>query len=130
FVFAAVAPGTPAKQSTPFSAGHDLEGPSFLTIGQNFVATPGSLIDFAIGPGTNPTVHVVGAASVNGTRWNSAAPSIENARSESFLALAALNGLSMANSQVTTPDTNVIPGLKQGRNSLCTPLTHLNVPIT
>jgi len=128
-LFAVPPPGTSSTQSTPFAAGHDLEGPSFLTIGQNFVATPGSLIDFAIGPGTNPTMVVGGTASLNGTRLNITAPSIGNARSESFLALAALNGLSMVNSDVITADANVVPVLKQDRNSLFVTLLNLNVPL-
>jgi autotransporter-associated beta strand protein len=129
-LFAVPPPGTSSTQSTPFAAGHDLEGPSFLTIGQNFVATPGSLIDFAIGPGTNPTMVVGGTASLNGTRLNITAPSIGNARSESFLALAALNGLSMVNSDVITADANVVPVLKQDRNSLFVTLLNLNVPLS
>ena len=128
-LFAVAPQGSSAPQSSPFAAGHDIEGPSFLTIGQNFFATPGSLIDFAIGPGTNPTMVVGGTANLNGTRLNITAPSIGDARSASFLALAALNGLSMVNSEVTTPDANVIPVLKQDRNGLFVTLLNLNVPL-
>ncbi|HYT66058.1 MAG TPA: autotransporter-associated beta strand repeat-containing protein [Vicinamibacterales bacterium] len=111
------------------TAGDNLESPSYLTIGNNFTATSGSLLDFAVGPGTNPTIVVGGTAALDGAKFNVSAPSIGNQRSQSFLALATLNGLSLTNSQVTSSDIGVIPVLKQDRNSLFVTLLNLNVPL-
>ena len=118
-------------ESSGFSAtsGDTLEGPSYLEIGQNLTATNGSLFNFAVGPGTNPTVLVGGTASLNGARFNITAPSIGQARSTAFLAMAALNGLSVQNTDVITGDTGVLPSLTLDRNSLFVTLLNLNVPL-
>ncbi|HVD93260.1 MAG TPA: autotransporter-associated beta strand repeat-containing protein, partial [Vicinamibacterales bacterium] len=128
-LFAVPPPGTPSLQTALLESRESLEVPSFLTIGRDLTATPGSLLDFAIGPGATPTILVGGTANLNGTRLNISAPSIGTARSASFLALAAANGLSMVNSNVTTGDPNVIPVLNQNRNSLFVTLLNLNVPL-
>jgi autotransporter-associated beta strand protein len=128
-LFAVPPPGTPSLQAALLDARQDLEVPSFLTIGRDLTATSGSLLDFAIGPGATPTILVGGTASLTGARLNITAPSIGDARSASFLALAAANGLSMVNSTVTTGDATVIPVLKQNRNSLFVTLLNLNVPL-
>ena len=131
----AVSPGTAFAPSglvasgLSAATGDSLEGPSYLTIGQNLTATPGSRLNFAIGPGSNPTVLVGGTASLNGARFDVTAPAIGNARSTSFLALAALNGLSLQNTDVVTGDTGVLPSLTQDRNSLFVTLLNLNVPL-
>src|SRR5262249_29188480 len=52
-----------------------------------------------------------------------------SARSASFLALAAANGLSMSSSNVTTGDAGVFPMLKQDRDGLFVTLVNLNVPL-
>jgi hypothetical protein len=128
-LFAVPPPGAPALQNALLASRQELEVPSFLTVGRDLTATPGSLLDFAIGPGAIPTILVGGTASLNGTRLNISAPSIGTARSASFIAIAAANGLSMVNSNVTTGDPAVIPVLNQNRNALFVTLLNLNVPL-
>ena len=130
-LFAIAPPSTSSSafSGTALSSGERLEGPPLLTIGRDLNATPGSVIDFAIGPGENPTIVVGGIATLNGTRLNVSAPEIGTARSASFLAIAALNGLSMTGSEVITGDSGVRPVLKQDRNSLFVTMINLNVPL-
>lgn len=111
------------------SSGTALEGPAFLTIGQNLIATNGSLLNFAIDAGTTPTLMVGGIAALNGSRLSVTAPSIGTARSQSFLAIAALNGLQLTNTEVTSADPGVVPVLKQDRNFLFVTMVNLKVPL-
>ena len=128
-LFVVPPPGTSASQPTAQSAGRDLDGAPFLTVGRDFTATPGSLLDFTVGPGATPTILVGGTANLNGAQLNITAPSIGTSRSASFLALAAANGLTLSSSNVTTGDTAVVPLLKQDRNGLFVTLLNLHVPL-
>ena len=110
-------------------SGGAIEGAPYLTIAGDFNAGRGSVLDFAIGPGATPTILVGGTAALDGTRFNVTAPSIGTARSTSFLALAALNGLSVTNSDVVTGDSAVVPVLNQSRNDLFVTLLNLHVPL-
>src|SRR5262249_3607320 len=105
-----------------------LDVPPALVVGSNLTATPGSLIDFTIGPGVNPTLQVGGTASLNGTHFSVTTPSIGTARSASFLAVTAAN-LSMQNTDVVTPDSTIIPLLKQDQNALFVTVINLNIPL-
>ena len=128
-LFVTAPPQTTQTQSVLASGSHDLEGGSpYFTVGKDFTATDGSLLDFAIGPGDTPTILVGGFAALNGSHLNVSAPSIGTARSVSFLALAG-QALSMQNTEVTTGDPNVVPVLKQDKNALYVTLLNLNVPL-
>jgi len=117
-----------AQQLVASGSSPRLDVPPALIVGSNLTATPGSLIDFTIGPGVNPTVQVGGAASLNGTHFSVTTPSIGTARSASFLALTAAN-LTMQNTDVVTPDSTIIPLLKQDKNALFVTVINLNVPL-
>jgi fibronectin-binding autotransporter adhesin len=107
----------------------NLNAPPALVLGGNLASTPGSLIDFAIGPGVNPAVQVGGGASLNGTHFSVTSPSLGTARSASFLAITAVNGITMQNADVVSADPNVVPLLKEDRNALFVTLVNLNVPL-
>ena len=121
--------GTSTGAGFAAQSGDGLVTPSFLTIGQGLTANTGSVMDFFVGPGATPTILVGGTAALNGTRLQLTAPSIGNARSASFLALTALNGLSLTNSEVVTGDPTIVPVVKQDRNSLVITLLNFNVPL-
>ena len=121
------APGTQhVSASTPVQ---NLNAPPALVVGGNLASTPGSLIDFAIGPGVNPALEVGGAASLNGTHFSVTSPSLGTARSASFLAITAVSGIAMQNADVVSLDPNVVPLLKQDKNALFVTLVNLNVPL-
>ena len=115
------------SQATAVSS---LSGSPVLTVGGNFTGLDGSRVSFDVGPGVNPTMLVGGRASIDGVHFDVAAPSIGNQRFSTFLAMAALNGLSFTNSDVNIAQDNVEPLLTQTQNALYVTLLNLNVPLS
>jgi autotransporter-associated beta strand protein len=105
-----------------------LTAPPSLVLGGNLTSTPGSSIDFTIGPGVNPTMQIGGVAALNGTHFSVTAPSIGTARSASFLAITA-SGLTLQNADVTSGDPTVSVVLTPNQNSLIVTLLNLNIPL-
>lgn len=136
----AVAPSTSAalRQSlAPHSlvvseaalSGDALTTPPILTIGGDLIMTPGSVLGFPVEEGPNPSILVGGLASLNGTHLDVTAPGIGNQRSQTFIAMTALEGLTLNNTDVSTSNAAVQPVLKQDANSLFVTLLNLQIPL-
>jgi autotransporter-associated beta strand protein len=125
----------PAAWSTsgalPASAGAGdlLNTPPILTIGGNFVAEPGSVLALTIGPGPFPSLLVGGTASLDGTLLDVTAIDLGLERRLSFLAMTALEGLTVENSSVITANPLLVPALKQDGTSLIVTLLNFGVPL-
>ena len=124
----AIAPsgGTPLVQA---SSGNRLETDPVLVVGGNLFAGPGSTVGFPIGAGLTPSILAGGTATLNGTEIDLSAQQFAGARHLSFIALTALNGLSVANTVVSTGDPLIVPALKQDATSLYVTLLNLGVPL-
>lgn len=118
--------GGPANGASP---GDPLTSPPYLTIGGNLFASNGSVLGMPIGPGTNPTILVGGRATLAGTQLSFAAELPAGQRSVSFLALTALNGLSMTDATAVTPSLTLVPLLTQDDRSLFVTLLNYQVPL-
>ena len=121
--------GLSAASQTTASAGDHLANAPYLTVAGNLALTNGAHVGFDVGPGTAPTMLVGGTATVNGVHFTVGAPAIGDARSAAFLAIAAANGLSFSNSDITTGDPGLVSGLKQTSNALYVTLLNLYVPL-
>ena len=76
-----------------------------------------------------PSILAGGAATLNGTEIDLSAQQFATARHLSFIALTALNGLSVADTVVSTGDPLIVPALKQDATSLYVTLLNLGVPL-
>jgi autotransporter-associated beta strand protein len=111
------------------TAGDRLNTPPALTVVGNFVAGPGSTLALPIGPGPNPSILVGGAAALNGTRLDATPLELGAQRNLSFLALTALDGLSVANTAVATQNPLLISSLTQDGGSLYVTMLNLGVSL-
>ena len=127
-----VPPASAAAAAVPLglTSADALTTPPILTIAGNLNTLPGSTISLPVGAGANPSILVGGTATLNGTRFDFLAPDIGNARSTSFIALTALQGLVMSNVEAATQNRNLVPYLKQNANSLFVTLLNLGIPLS
>jgi hypothetical protein len=84
---------------------------------------------FPIGAGPNPSILVGGQAVLSGTSLDLNALDVPAQRATTFLALTALDGLTMSNTRATTQDALLVPYLKQDANSLYVTLLNLSIPL-
>jgi autotransporter-associated beta strand protein len=111
------------------SSGDHLTTPPLFTIGGNLVAGDGSVLGLPIGSGPNPSLLVGGVAALNGTRLDATPIALGTERRLSFLALTALNGLTVANTSVATQNPLLVSSLRQDGTSLFVTMLNLGVPL-
>jgi hypothetical protein len=120
---------SPERNPGLASGGPRLEDAPYLTVLHNLTGRDGSHFTFEVGPGDVPTMLVGGAAALNGVHFDVTAPQIGDQRSTSFLAIAAADGLSFVNSDITVNQEHVLPLLRQTPNALFVTLVNLNLPL-
>jgi autotransporter-associated beta strand protein len=125
FAAGSINSATPGTQA----GAHLLDGSPYLTVGGDFTAIDGSRVAFDVAPGSDPTMLVGGRALLNGVHFDVTAPAIGNNRSSTFLALAALDGVTFSNSDIRVAQDHVEPLLTQTPNALYVTLLNLNVPL-
>jgi autotransporter-associated beta strand protein len=112
------------------SVGDDrLNTPPALTVGGNFNVSPGSTLNFPIGPGSNPTILVGGSAVLDGARLNLTPLDTSTVRRATFLALSTTDGLRMTNTDAVTDDPTFVTILTPDPKSLYVTLLNPVVPL-
>jgi fibronectin-binding autotransporter adhesin len=124
-------PAAAAARATAATAGSDaLDTPPLVTVGGDLDLVPGSTLFMPVGSGPNPTILVGGSAALNGATI--AVDPIEpvTARATSFLALAAQNGLTLANTGAVSTDPLLVPSLRQDQNLLFVTMLNMGIPLS
>jgi hypothetical protein len=115
---------------TAAAAGADrLESQPLFTVTGDLMAGDGSRLAFPIASGPNPSILVGGQAVLSGTFLDLNAIDVPGQRATTFLALTALDGLTMTNTTAATQDARLVPYLKQDANSLYVTLLNLSIPL-
>lgn len=115
---------------TSASAPNRLEIPPIVTIAGDLTMRPGSIFSIPVASGPNPSVLVGGAATLIGTTIDVIPLESTTQRATSFLALAAVSGLTMSDVTASTQDRMFIPYLRQDSNALYVTMLNLGVPLT
>ena len=100
-----------------------------LIVGGNFTATPGSVLSFPIGPGSQPSILVGGTATLDGTHLDLSTGDLGTGRTASYLALTAGSRLVVNETTAATQSPLIRPYLRQDANSLLITLLNLGVPL-
>jgi autotransporter-associated beta strand protein len=127
----------PSGSSTapPFlsaSAGGEdrLTTPPAFTIGGNFNAPSGSILNLPIGSGPNPSILVGGSAVLDGAHLNLTPVDIPAERRSLYLALATRDGLRLTNTSAVTDRPTLVPILTPVPTSLYVLLLNYEIPLT
>jgi autotransporter-associated beta strand protein len=111
------------------SSGNRITGEPLMTIGGNLSLLPGSIFSLPVGLGPVPSVLVGGAAVIDQAELDIVPLDIGTQRTTSFVALTALNGLSMTGATASTQNPLLLPSLRQDSNSLFVTLINLGLPL-
>jgi autotransporter-associated beta strand protein len=101
-----------------------------MVINGDLVANQGSSLDFSVSQGGTAPILVNGRASLIGSHVNVTFDDPNAARTATYTAISAANGLSLANTDATSPNSTILPVLTQAQNSLLVTLLNLRVPTT
>jgi autotransporter-associated beta strand protein len=101
-----------------------------LIIGGDLVTTDGSRLSMTVAPGTIAPILVGGSASLTGTEIDVSVNDTRTERSISYLAISAVNGLSMSETIAVTQLPGYSAVLRADPNNLFVTWLNLQIPLT